>query len=346
MTIHPSSIEPSTVGAGSMSVEEPVSVSVVVPFYNEQGNAEALIDEVHTALASSGLRWELIAVNDGSKDGTALELDRARQQHGDHICVVHFARNFGQTAAMQAGIDRCRGDIIVTMDGDRQNDPADIPRLVDYMLRHDLDMVSGWRQHRQDAELERKLPSKLANRLIRRVTGVNVKDNGCSLKAFRAHILREVVLMGEMHRFTSAWVASVTDPSRIGELAVNHRARTVGESKYGISRTTRVLLDLLVVLFYMRFSRRPGHFFGSIGLTLGAIGGTLLTYLFVLKVMFGADIGNRPLLFAGILFAITGIQLVTTGVLAEILTRSGPIRDYPTRSATDNSERRWFSSGP
>ena len=319
----------------------PEGLSIVVPFFNEEGNAKALIDEVQGALADLDLPWELVAVNDGSTDNTRAELDEARAQHGEHICVVHFARNFGQTAAMQAGIDRARGALIVTMDGDRQNDPADIPRLVEHLEAHDLDMVSGWRRNRQDAELNRKLPSRIANRLIRRATGVEVKDNGCSLKIFRAQVIKQVVLMGEMHRFASAWVASVTDPRRIGELPVNHRARTVGRSKYGLSRTTRVLLDLLVVLFYMRFSRRPGHFFGSIGLSLGAVGGVMLGYLFFLKLLTGADIGGRPLLFAGILLAITGIQLVTTGVLAEILTRNSPARVYPVRYQTDDAARGW-----
>lgn len=319
----------------------PESLSVVVPFFNEEGNALALIEEVQTALADIDMPWELVAVNDGSRDNTRAELDAARTRFGEHICVVHFARNFGQTAAMQAGIDRARGSLIVTMDGDRQNDPADIPRLVTYLNEGEFDMVSGWRRNRQDAELNRKLPSRIANWLIRRATGVAVKDNGCSLKVFRSHVIKQVVLMGEMHRFTSAWVASVTDPRRIGELPVNHRARTVGSSKYGLSRTTRVLLDLLVVLFYMRFSRRPAHFFGSIGLTLGFLGGLVLAYLFLLKVVTGADIGGRPLLFAGILLAITGIQLVTTGVLAEIMTRNAPARAYPVRSETDSGQRGW-----
>lgn len=319
----------------------PESLSIVVPFYNEEGNAEALIAEVQAALKDFDMVWELIAVNDGSKDRTAQELNHARQTLGDHICVVHFARNFGQTAAMQAGIDRARGTLIVTMDGDRQNDPADIPRMVQYLIDNDLDMVSGWRKDRQDAAIKRKLPSRIANRLIRWVTGVEVKDNGCSLKVFRAQIIKEVVLMGEMHRFTSAWVASVTDPTRIGELAVNHRARTIGASKYGISRTTRVLLDLLVVLFYMRFSRRPGHFFGSIGLAMGAVGSLVLTYLFMIKVFLGEDIGGRPLLLGGTLLVIAGIQLVTTGVLAEVLTRSAPAREYPVRAQTDEAHRSW-----
>ena len=323
----------------------PESVSIVVPFYNEEGNAESLIEEVQAALKDFDMVWELIAVNDGSKDRTAAELNRVRERLGEHICVVHFARNFGQTAAMQAGIDRARGTLIVTMDGDRQNDPADIPRMVQYMLDNDMDMVSGWRKDRQDAAIKRKLPSRIANRLIRKVTGVEVKDNGCSLKVFRGHIIKEVVLMGEMHRFTSAWVASVTDPTRIGEMAVNHRARTVGESKYGLSRTIRVLLDLLVVLFYMRFSRRPGHFFGSIGLGVGGIGSLILAYLFFIKVFLGEDIGGRPLLMVAVLLVIAGVQLVTTGVLAEVLTRSAPTRDYPVRAQTDEAHRDWAHPG-
>ena len=317
------------------------SLSVVIPFYNEVGNAGELIAELHEALTPLTIPWEIVAVNDGSRDDTAGELAASRAHFGDHVCVINFARNFGQTAAMQTGIDYARGSLIVTMDGDRQNDPHDIPRLIDYLVENDLDMVSGWRKDRQDAAIRRKLPSRIANRLIRRTTGVDVRDNGCSLKIFRAHIIKQVVLMGEMHRFTSAWVASVTDPQRIGEMAVHHRARTVGDSKYGISRTTRVILDLVVVLFYMRFSRRPGHFFGSFGLALGAVGGAMLGYLLMVKLLMGVDVGGRPMLFAGVLFALAGVQLVTTGVLAEILTRNAPAKAYAVRSASAMHERRW-----
>lgn len=325
----------------NVSADQSSSLSVVIPFYNEAGNAGLLIDEVHEALAHYAGVWELIAVNDGSSDHTAAELDQARQRWGAHVQVIHFARNFGQTAAMQAGIDAARGELIATMDGDRQNDPADIPRLIDHLLTQDLDMVAGWRRQRQDAAIKRKLPSQLANRLIRKVTGVQVTDNGCSLKVYRASIIKQVVLMGEMHRFIPAWVASVTDPARIGELAVNHRARCVGQSKYGLSRVSRVILDLISVLFFMKFNQRPGHFFGQIGISLGLLGGLIFTYLLGLKVFLGADIGSRPLFFTAMLLSLGGLQLLTTGVLAEVMTRSGTPRTYPQRQGIDQQARGW-----
>lgn len=316
------------------------SLSIVIPFYNEAGNILPLVQELHESLATFTGSWELIAVNDGSRDTTSTELAECQARFGFHIHIINFARNFGQTAAMQAGIEAAQGDLIVTLDGDRQNDPADIPRMIEHMQSHDLDMVAGWRKDRQDGEINRKLPSRIANWLIRRATGVTISDYGCSLKLYKRSVIQQVVLLGEMHRFIPAWVASVTDPKRIGELAVNHRAREIGVSKYGLGRTVRVILDLLAVMFFMRFSRRPGHFFGQIGLASGSLGALILTYLLALKVAFGADIGGRPLLFTGILLTIAGIQLVTTGVLAEILTRSGPNHQYPTRGF-ENQPRDW-----
>lgn len=316
------------------------SLSVVIPFFNEEGNAGQLIAELHDALEGLNMSWEVVAVNDGSRDATAEELDGSRRRFGRQVCVVNFARNFGQTAAMQTGINRARGSLIVTMDGDRQNDPEDIPSLINYLLENDLDMVSGWRKDRQDDVIRRKLPSRVANRLIRRTTGVDVRDSGCSLKIFRAHIIKQVVLMGEMHRFTSAWVASVTDPKRIGEMAVSHRARTVGSSKYGLSRTIRVILDLVFVLFYMRFSRRPGHFFGTLGLASMAVSAAVLANT-IIVVGQGQPLTTTPSLVIGISLLFISVQLLTTGFLAEILTRSGPSKAYPIRTETLNYERAW-----
>ena len=318
------------------------SLSVVVPFYNEEENIKPFMEEVHAALKDYPGQWELIAVNDGSNDGTTQALDKAVGEYGNHVHAIHFARNFGQTAAMQAGIDAARGDLIATLDGDLQNDPADIPKLIIALEERDLDMISGWRKDRQDGAINRKLPSRIANWLIRKNTGVYVNDYGCSLKVYRSWVIKQVHLIGEMHRFIPAWVACITSPDRISDMPVNHRARQFGESKYGISRTIRVILDLLAVFFFMRFSRRPGHFFGSIGLFLGAIGGLILTYLFGIKIFMGEDIGNRPLLFTGILFIMTSAQLVTTGVLAEILTRSNAHAKMPVRpSANAHAPRGW-----
>ena len=219
----------------------PHRLSVVVPMYNEKDNAKLQIDAVQEALQDYPQPWELIVVDDGSTDGTPRALRQRAAELGNHVHVVELRRNFRQTAAMQAGIDTARGDVIVTMDGDLQNDPRDIPKLVSRLLNEDLDMVAGWRQKRQDGFLLRKLPSMIANRLIRKVSGLEFKDLGCSLKAFRGDVLRQVRLYGEMHRFIPAWLATVTSPGRMAEEPVRHHARVMGESKYGISRTFRVI---------------------------------------------------------------------------------------------------------
>lgn len=333
-----------TCDSAPASLDKSQSLSVVVPFFNEAGNAFHVLEEICQALAHYCGEWEVIAVDDGSRDTTSQELLKAREELGPFIQIIQFTRNFGQTAAMQAGIESANGEIIATMDGDRQNDPVDIPGMVEHLIKNELDMVCGWRKNRKDANLRRKIPSLFANWIIRRTTGVSVRDYGCSLKIFRAPIIKQVVLLGEMHRFIPAWVACVTDPQRIGELEVNHRARSVGQSKYGLSRTFRVVLDLLAVAFFMRFSRRPGHFFGSIGLCCGFIGFCILTYLLGLKIFYLEDIGGRPLFFTGILFVLAGLQLITTGVLAEIQTRSYSQQVYPTRLNTTLDQPQWHAA--
>ncbi len=295
-------------------------LSVVVPMFNERANAPRLVDAVQAALGHYPHPWELIVVDDGSTDGTARELDRIARAVGAHVRVLKLRRNFRQTAAMQAGIDIARGDVIVTMDGDLQNDPRDIPRLVARLLAEDLDLVAGWRQHRQDGWLLRKLPSLLANRLIRRATGLQFRDLGCSLKAFRADVLREVRLYGEMHRFIPAWLATVTSPERMAEEPVGHHARLAGRSKYGLSRTFRVIVDLLAVHFFVKFGSRPGHFFGGLGLATAGAGTAILTWLMALKLA-GESVGTRPLLALGFFLLLGGLQFLTTGVLAELLMR-------------------------
>ncbi len=311
-------------------------LSIVVPIYNEEENVKPLVDRVHEAMNEYPHDWELILVNDGSSDETYERGLSERERTGNHVRIVDLQRNYGQTAAMQAGIDIARGDVIVTMDGDLQNDPIDIPRMVKRMLDEDLDMVAGWRKNRKDALIMRKIPSRIANKLIRKITGVHLHDYGCSLKVYRASIIKNVRLYGEMHRFIPAWVATNTKPSRIKEEVVTHHARQFGESKYGISRTFRVVLDLLSVYFFMRYKARPGHFFGSIGLTFGGIGGLILSYLFLVKVFMGEDIGGRPLLLIGILMVVMSVQFLTTGVLAELMSRtyfeSGSIRSYAVRN--------------
>jgi len=308
-------------------------LSVVIPLYKEEDNVERLVDELHAALETYPGEFELVLVDDGSTDHTREMLLDARANRGDHIMVISHRRNLGQTQAMQTGLQAARGDVIAFMDGDLQNDPADIPAMVEKLETDHLDLLCGWRKNRQDT-LDRTLPSRMANWLIGRVSGVALHDYGCSLKVGRRDVLEGLDLRGEMHRFIPLWVANLTHPSRIAEMAVNHRARIAGTSKYGISRTPRVILDLLAAWFFLRFRERPGHFFGVAGLITGGLGGIALTYLFVLK-LFGMDIGNRPLLITGVLLALVGLQLITTGLVAEMLTRLRSRSQPPLTKQTD-----------
>ncbi len=312
------------------------SLSLVIPVFNEQDNIAPLLQRVHEALADFAAPWEILLVDDGSTDRTVAEIERGRAQFGRHVRVVPLARNFGQTAAMQAGIDLARGEVIATLDGDLQNDPMDIARMVHRLLAEDLDLVSGWRKNRQDNLWLRKVPSTIANRLIRKITGVTLHDYGCSLKVFRAPVIKGVRLYGEMHRFIPAWMATQTSPSRIQEEVVAHHPRTAGVSKYGLSRTFRVIIDLLSVYFFMRFAARPAHFFGMLGLGFGTLGGAILTYLLVLKVL-GEQIGDRPLFMVGIMLVLIAVQILTTGVLSEMLSRtyyeSKEVKSYHIRPA-------------
>lgn len=308
------------VATAAPSLADSQRLSIVVPMYNEVDNVEPFVTAVHEALKDYTRPWELIIVNDGSRDGTQQALDEQARLRGPHVRPIHLWRNFRQTAAMQAGIDASRGEVIVTLDGDLQNDPKDIPALVDKLINEDLDLVAGWRQNRQDGMFLRKIPSRIANRLIRRITSLEFQDLGCSLKAYRASVLKRIKLYGEMHRFIPAWMATVTSPARMAEVAVSHHARTRGESKYGISRTLRVVLDLLAVNFFLKFAGRPGHFFGGLGLGVSMLGGAILTYLAVLKLL-GESIGGRPLLWLGFFCVLGGLQFLTTGVLAELLIR-------------------------
>ena len=311
-------------------------LSIVVPVYNEVENVVPLLSKIDDAFKAYPSPWELIVVDDGSIDGTVERLHKEAARFGPHVRVLTLQRNFGQTAAMQAGIDAAQGDILATLDGDLQNDPADIPRLVQRLLSEDLDLVVGWRRKRNDNVWLRTIPSRIANRLIGDITGVRLHDYGCSLKVYRASVIKEVRLYGEMHRFIPVWMSVRTAPGRIKEEVVNHSARIYGESKYGISRTFRVLVDLLSVYFFLRFLTKPGHFFGRIGLASGALGGAILSYLFVEKVLFAESIGTRPLLQIGILLVLMALQFLTTGVLSELITRtyfaSSATRPYVLRS--------------
>lgn len=303
------------------SMHPPLTLSVVIPIFNELENITPMLEDVHEGLARYPGPWELICVDDGSVDGTPRRLTQAAEKYGDHVRVILLRRNFGQTAAMQIGVEAARGEIIAMLDGDLQNDAADIPRMVEELVDRDLDMLAGWRKQRHD-EATRKFLSRIANRLIAQVTGVHLHDYGCSLKVYRSEVIKDVRLYGEMHRFIPVWVANITSPSRIGETVVNHRPRKFGSSKYGFSRTFRVILDLLAAFFFLHYRARPGHFFGSLGLILGSFGAVIMAWLVTVKFVLNEDIGNRPLLFIGILLLVSAVQFLTTGIIAEMLSRT------------------------
>jgi glycosyltransferase involved in cell wall biosynthesis len=320
--------------AGARSLP-PVVLSIVVPMYDEQDNVLPLATQVQAAMAASPWPWELILVDDGSGDRTFDRIRDAVAGSPDRVAGVLLRRRFGQTAAMQAGIDRARGSVVATMDGDLQNNPHDIVRMVRRLFDEDLDLLVGWRRERKDNFWLRRLPSWLANRLIVAVTGIDLHDYGCSLKIYRAAVLREVRLYGEMHRFIPTWMATVTSPARIREEAVSHFPRVHGKSKYGLSRTLKVLLDLLSMYFFVRFRASPGHFFGRIGLACAAIGLGALGWLAWLKLGEGATIANRPLLLFGVLMMVIGVQFICTGIVTEMLARTyfeaGGVRTYLVR---------------
>ncbi|WP_269614139.1 glycosyltransferase family 2 protein [Prochlorococcus marinus] len=294
-----------------------VALSIVVPIYNEEESLPFLVNQLLEVLQPMEETFELVLVNDGSSDNSA-EVIRKLSFDIPELVGVLLRKNYGQTAAMAAGFDISSGEIVVTLDGDLQNDPADIPLLVN-KIRDGFDLVSGWRYRRQDAAISRKLPSKIANRLIGKVTGVRLNDYGCSLKAYRKEVLTDMRLYGELHRFLP--VLANIEGARITEVKVNHRARQFGSSKYGIDRTFRVLMDLLTVWFMNRFLTRPMYVFGFGGIL--AIIGSFVTsfYLLIIKLL-GEDIGNRPLLIFALLLAVTGVQLFGFGLLGELQIRT------------------------
>jgi len=295
-----------------------MELSVVIPVYNEEENVEPLFREIKGILASLGKSFEIIAVDDGSKDGTFPVLSRLHCAESS-LKVVRLKRNFGQTAALAAGLAHADGDIVVLMDGDLQNDPADIPALL-AKLDEGNDLVAGWRYNRRDSFFNRRLPSMIANRLISWMTTVKLHDYGCTLKAMRKDVAKGLRLYGEMHRFIPA--IAYERGAQVTELKVNHRPRAHGTSKYGISRTLRVILDLLTVKFLSSYSTRPAHIFGPIGVISGLIGFALALYLTVQKLFYDLDIGSRPLLLLAVLLIFIGFQFVTMGLLGEMLARA------------------------
>ena len=295
-----------------------VDLSVVIPIKNESPNLAELHRELSDSLGPWGGTYELIFIDDGSTDDSFEILSRLASAD-PHVRVIRFRRNFGQTPAFSAGFAVATGRVIVTSDGDRQNDPRDIPMLVK-KLDEGFDIVCGWRKDRKDTFLTRRVPSMIANKLISRATGVDLHDYGCSLKAFRAEVVKPLRLYGEMHRFIPA-IASEMGVV-VSEVVVNHRARVAGTSKYGLSRTIRVILDLLTVKFLLKYATRPLQIFGLVGLSMGTLGALVLGYLAYVRLFAAQSIGDRPLLLFGILLALTGVQFLTFGLLAEMQART------------------------
>lgn len=296
----------------------PLRISVVVPLYNEEESIPYLYPALTNALEGYGKPYEIIVVDDGSTDKSfALLAERARQDA--RMTIIRLRRNSGQTAAFAAGFDMARGDVVITMDADMQNDPKDIPLLME-KIDEGYDIVSGWRKDRQDRYLDRKLPSMIANRLISNVTDVRLHDYGCSLKAYRRDVLQHVHLYGELHRFIPALASQVG--GSVTEVPVDHHARKYGSSKYGISRTIRVMLDLITVWFLGSYATRPIHVFGTMGLLSAGLGILLGAYLTFVKFFYDVDIGSRPMLLLAVLLVVIGVQLVTMGLLGEMIIRT------------------------
>ncbi|WP_456380413.1 glycosyltransferase family 2 protein [Hydrogenimonas sp.] len=291
-----------------------MKLSVVIPVMNEEENVPHLFEAVGKAL--EGIDYELIMVDDGSTDGT---VERMKALADERTKIVVFNRNFGQTTAMAAGIDEAKGDLIATLDGDLQNDPEDIPMMIEKLEKEGWDLVAGRRKRRQDGMFLRKIPSKIANAIIRHTTGVYLHDYGCTLKVFKRDVAKNLGLYGELHRFIP--VLAKMYGAKITEVDVRHHPRIHGESKYGIGRTFRVVSDLLLMLFMQKYRTKPMHLFGKLGVPMLLIGLLIDLYLFILKLL-GENIGQRPLLILGVMLTLGGIQLITTGFIAELIMRT------------------------
>jgi glycosyltransferase involved in cell wall biosynthesis len=308
-----------------------MKLSIVIPVYNEEENIPKLYEELKAVLEKLPYDYEIIFVDDGSTD-RSYEILKEISQKDKRVKVIRFRRNYGQTAAMYAGFQHAEGDVIITMDGDLQNDPRDIPKLLE-KIEEGYDIVSGWRKNRKDNFLTRTLPSKVANWLISKVTGVELHDYGCTLKAYRKEVAKNYRLYGDMHRFLPAVAKSFG--AKITEVVVNHRPRLYGKSKYGIGRTIRVMLDILLVKFLNDYLNKPLYAFGGLGLLMMFLGFIIMLYLSIEKIIFGESIGNRPLLILGVLLFLSGLQLLSTGIIAEVVIRTyyESKRDVPYRIA-------------
>lgn len=296
-----------------------MDLSLVIPVYNEEQNIPLLFDAVHRALDGLDRSWEVIFVDDGSQDGSLSALESLVEQDPQYVRVVVFRRNFGQTAAIAAGIDYSQGEIIVLLDADMQNDPADIPMLI-AKLDEGYDLVSGWRKDRKDNRFTRTIPSNMANGLISWVTGVHLHDYGCTLKAYRRQSLEGFRLYGEMHRFIPVFAHSVG--AKITELPVRHHPRKFGVAKYGLDRTVKVVLDLFTVKFLLDYSHKPMRLFGGTGVSLIGISFLLLAYLFIRKVFFFIPVLSSPFFQIGVMLLILGFQSILMGLIAELLART------------------------
>jgi glycosyltransferase involved in cell wall biosynthesis len=310
--------------------DSPTDLSIVLPAYNEAGSLPSLMAELTATLQRLGRSYEVIAVDDGSSDDSLAVLCRLQEQE-PHLRIIQFRRNFGQTAGFSAGFDYARGEIIVTLDADGQNDPADIPRLLEKMEEGDYDMVSGWRQNRKEPFLTRKLPSMIANWLIANASDVHLHDRGCSLKAYRRDLVKQINLYGELHRFLPEMTSLIG--ARVAEAPVKDRPRKAGRSKYGaLSRTPRVILDLITVSFLLSYSSRPMQLFGTVGMVSSGLGGAILLYLLGAKAIHGLlyglegyraySIGTSPWLILSVLLIVLGVQFLMMGLLGEIMTRT------------------------
>jgi glycosyltransferase involved in cell wall biosynthesis len=290
-------------------------ISVVICLFNEEENIKPLIESIDNAL--KGIDFEIVMVDDGSTDHTSQEI---MTNSRPWMKLIRFRKNYGQSSALVAGIDHAQGEFIVTMDGDLQNDPTDIPVLLSKIESEKWDIVAGYRENRQDNFILRKLPSKFANYLIRKTTKVRIMDYGCTLKIFRSNIAKDLRIYGELHRFIPV-LASLEGANHITQVGVKHHPRQHGRSKYGMGRMLRVLSDLLLLLFFKKFMQKPMHLFGSLGILLTFAGAVINVYLLVLKIL-GKDIWGKPLLMLGILLLLTGIQLITIGLISELLMRT------------------------
>ncbi len=326
MSSVPSSTDSETIPDARGAPE--MDLSVLVPVYNEVDNVGPLHDELDRVLRETGLRYELIFVDDGSTDGTAAKLAAIQDADPSHVLVAYLKRNCGQTAALSAALDLARGSILIPMDGDRQNDPADIPRLLE-RLDEGYDVVSGWRRDRQDTFLTRKVPSWIANRLVARISGVPLHDFGCTMKAYRRRVLEGVRLYGEMHRFIPIFAS--WQGARVSEMVVHHRARTSGRTKYGLGRTFNVVLDLILIRFFQKYAQRPIHFFGRIGFVSILISylafGAILYFKYVFPFPTGLnylpkDFVETPLPILAVMFFLAGVMSILHGLVAEMVMRT------------------------